>query len=250
MLRGAPRDDTRVSDDGQESHDEWNRPQHAVAARRLLAMARRRQELLRVGDTDNSAVRRCREMLSAADLAPLETERPHTAARSGRERYHALDKGRGPAAHANRGIGKGQARGTELAQADCRANVWSCGASGCHAIVEAYWARRKADARCRRGGDGELDPADGCARCSASFRRRTCVEGQRSMAAELERGTRRLVQRHERRADRQWIERPTGVVHEAVAAARRQADELERGTRAPGRPAKRARSASPVLGPL
>lgn len=133
----------------------------------------------------------------------------------------------------NAGIGKGNARGTALGQYDCRANVWQCG--NCSALVEAHWARRKAKAARR-----ELQPHDGCARCSPAYRRRTYVDNQRAMADELAAGLRRLVQRHGLRAEREWIELPSADVLLAVEAARAQAAAEAALAKPRGRPRRRA----------
>ena len=80
----------------------------------------------------------------------------HVPVRSGRQAEHARLAGMGPAMRPNAGIGKGNARGTELGQADFRRATFVCGADGCNALVDLLWhannakRRRRLNAKRRR----------------------------------------------------------------------------------------------------
>ena len=93
------------------------------------------------------------------------------------------------------------------------------------------WARRVA----RAAGREQHEPSDGCSRCSAAFRRRTHVESQRRMAAELLEGRRMLVRREPSASANAWLEQPTERVEQAAADALQQAAEVEWSGRASAR---------------
>jgi len=102
----------------------------------------------------------------------------HVPARSGRHAEHAAERGRGPAARANAGIGTGFAKGTELAQRDFRMHTRRC--ESCGALEDEHWRRRR---------DG-----DACGWCAGRrAERKRYIASQLRMAAALENGTRRLV---------------------------------------------------------
>ena len=96
----------------------------------------------------------------------------HTPVRSGRQAEHTRLAGLGPAMRSNAGIGKGNARGTELGQADFRKATFVCGADGCNALVDLLWAWRVAGTRMPSVGDG-------CSACGIYRARRRNVESQR-----------------------------------------------------------------------
>ena len=188
----------------------------AMAAHRHVAVEAHRQPWHHNATTDSAGQQGddVRELLLH--------ERLHVPARSGRYREQVENQGRGGAARINKGIGRGYAKGTELAQEDSRANTWVCGGAGCSALVDVHWARRRAKAA--RPEHAAFAPADGCAHCAPAFKRAQYVKGQRKMARQLASGERRLVRRHGQRADRDMWEQPTAALAAAVAAALAQAD--------------------------
>jgi len=132
--------------------------------------------------------------------------------RSGRQAEHACLAGMGPAMRPNAGIRKGNARGTELGQADFRKATFVCGADGCNALVDLLWAWRVAGTRMPSVGDG-------CSACGSNRARKRNVDNQRKMAAAVESGARRLVHR-----ERHLVVRSDYARTEAVRAAIAQAD--------------------------
>jgi hypothetical protein len=152
-------------------------------------------------------------------LQLLEGEHVHVPARSGRESEHAWLRSMGTHMRPNWGIGSGNARGTQLAQEDFRRATFVCDAPGCCALIDLHWARRRAGQRLPRVGDG-------CTACGSGRARTQNLDGQRRMARDLERGSRRLVYRLQH-----LVVRSAEARNEAVRAARAQADAIERARR-------------------
>lgn len=189
--------------------------QVAVATQRQVAVAEHREQRRQQSDKADAV---------CSDKAPLLHERLHVPVRSGRYLEQMANQGRGAASRVNCGIGRGFARGTELAQIDSRANTWVCGTAGCDALVDVHWARRRAKAA--RPKRAVFVPADGCAHCTSAFKRAQYIKGQRDMARQLSAGDRRLVRRHAVRTERELWEQPTAAVEAAVAAALAQVERV------------------------
>ena len=104
----------------------------------------------------------------------------HVPARSGREQIHARERASGAASHTNRGIGRGYALGTELAQADFRESTCVCQSTSCAALMDEHWVRRSGHTRC-----------GWCRGCRGNIGKH--IRYQLAMAHALENGDRRLV---------------------------------------------------------
>jgi len=162
------------------------------------------------------------ERAQQLNLRPLRAgEHVHVPARSGRHREHAQQRAMGSHARHNTGNGKGNARGTQLAQQDFRAATFTCDAAGCAALVDLHWARRQA------GSGVPPGVGDGCTACGHGRARKQNLEGQYRMAAALENGERRLVYR-----DGHLIIRSKEDLLRAIDAARAQASQIASGGRA------------------
>ena len=109
---------------------------------------------------------------TAADWLPQATA--HVPARSGRQQIHAGERASGGASHPNRGIGRGYALGTALAQADFRESTTVCASPECAALIDEHWLRRSSH-RAYRGNAGKH------------------IRYQLEMADALESGRRRLT---------------------------------------------------------
>lgn len=128
--------------------------------------------------------------------------------------------------HINRGIGKGQARASELATRDARAATVVCGVVGCCALADVYWVKRHAV----QAGRSTVQPQDGCGVCKGG-RWAQWVSGQRSMAAQLLAGRRRLVRRLEAvdaSPSRETWDLPMATVRAKVARALQRVAERQR----------------------
>ena len=156
-----------------------------------------------------------------ADWLPQATA--HIPARSGRQQIHTSERASGGASHPNRGIGRGYALGTALAQADFRESTTVCASPECAALIDEHWLRRSSHRDCGwcRGHRGNVGKH---------------IRYQLEMANALEGGRRRLAAWVEEDGLLQPYTLPTGAVTLVVEEARARVQHLRAHPPRRGRP--------------